>query len=101
MGVQAAAVQGLGLVIRLMGELIPKVGAASPIGLDLAGTIQKLAKHVQPGAVSPAGEKNQVEALRLKQQTMAPQLAAMRAQGGPPGAGAPPGGATPPMPSPA
>ena len=101
LGVQAAAVQGVGLLIKLSGELIPRVGASSPIGMDLAKMITMLGKHVQPGAVSPAAENNQLENLRMKQMTMAPQMAALRAQGGPPGGGAPPGGppgGAPPMP---
>ena len=91
----------------MLGELMNKVGAASPMGKDIAKAIYDLNKHVPAGAVSPAAENNQLEALRMRQMQMAPQMAAMRAMsggaggggGGPPGAAGPgAGGAPPPMP---
>ena len=91
----------------MLGELMNKVGAASPMGKDIAKAIYDLNKHVPAGAVSPAAENNQLEALRMRQMQMAPQMAAMRAMSGGAGVGggAPPGlpgpgagGAPPPMP---
>jgi hypothetical protein len=97
----------MSLAIKMLGELMNKVGAASPMGKDIAKAIYDLNKHVPAGAVSPAAENNQLEALRMRQMQMAPQMAAMRAMsggaggggGGPPGAAGPgAGGAPPPMP---
>jgi hypothetical protein len=82
----------------MLGELMNKVGAASPMGKDIAKAIYDLNKHVPAGAVSPAAENNQLEALRMRQMQMAPQMAALRAMsGGPGGAG---GGAPPGLPGP-
>ena len=101
----------MSLAIKMLGELMTKVGAASPMGKDIAKAIYDLNKHVPAGSVSPAAENNQLEALRMRQMQMAPQMAALRSMGGagggaggPPGlpgaapGGPPGGGAPPPMP---
>jgi hypothetical protein len=98
----------MSLAIKMLGELMNKVGAASPMGKDIAKAIYDLNKHVPAGAVSPAAENNQLEALRMRQMQMQPQMAALRAMSGggagagggaPPGAPGPgAGGAPPPMP---
>ncbi len=80
----------LGLIVKLMEEAIPKVGATSEAGRDLLQALTRLSKHIPPGAVSPAAEKNQMESMMLKQAQAGPQIAAMR-QGGA-------GGAPPPAP---
>ena len=91
--------QRVSLLMKLAGDIMGMVGPASPIGQDMAKIVTMLGKHARPGDVSPAGENNQLNALRMKQMQMAPQLAALRAQGGPPpSGGAPPQGAPPPMP---
>lgn len=103
---QAQAVQGMSLAIRMLGELMQKVGPASPMGKDIAKAIYDLNKHVPAGAVSPAAENNQLEGLRQRLMAQGPQMAALRSMGGPPGAGAgggappgpPGGGGAPPMP---
>jgi hypothetical protein len=82
----------LGLIVKLMEEAIPKIGATSEAGKDLLQALTRISKHIPPGTVSPASENNQLESLRMKQAQAGPQIAAMRA----PGAGA---GAPPPMPA--
>jgi hypothetical protein len=98
---QAQAVQGMSLAIRMLGELMNKVGAASPMGKDIAKAIYDLNKHVPAGAVQPAGEANQLDALRQRLMSQGPQMAALKAMqgpGGPGGGGAPPAGLPGPMP---
>jgi hypothetical protein len=103
---QAQAVQGMASAIRMLGNLIQKVGAASPMGKDIAKAIYDLNKHVPAGAVSPAGEMNQLDGLRQHMMQQAPQMAAMKAMSGGgagppsglPGGAAPPGGGAPAMP---
>jgi len=93
---QAQAVQGMSLAIRMLGELMQKVGPASPMGKDIAKAIYDLNKHVPAGSVSPAAEHNQLEGLRQRLMAQGPQMAALRSMGGPPGGGAPPGAGAPP-----
>lgn len=90
----------------MLGELMMKVGPASPIGKDVAKAIYDLNKHVPAGSVAPAAEHNQLQALQQRQLAQAPQMAALRAMSGgaggggppPPGAGGPPGGGPPGLP---
>ena len=96
----------MSLAIRMLGELMTKVGAASPMGKDIAKAIYDLNKHVPAGAVQPAGEINQLQALQHRLMAQGPQMAALKAMSGPgggAGGGAPPGGppgGAPPMPPP-
>ena len=97
LGFQAAGMARVQLIIKLMEQTVPLVGAASELGKALLTGLQGLAKHVQPGTVSPAQEQNSLESLRMRQMQMAPQLAALRQQGAQPGpAIAPPPGGPPP-----
>jgi len=84
-GSEIAAAQGAGLVIKLMGDLIPKAGAATDFGLALAKAIQSLAKFVPQGASNPNAEQQQMKDLmtRQKQMTQLPP-------GGSPAPGTPP-----------
>jgi hypothetical protein len=97
----------------MLGELMMKVGPASPIGKDVAKAIYDLNKHVPAGSVAPAAEHNQLQALQQRLMAQGPQMAALRGMsGGPPGGGGPPpglpgaggppggppGGGAPPMP---
>lgn len=102
-GLEAAAVQRLGVVIRMLTEILPMVGAPSEEGQSILTAIKSLSRHVRPGAVTPAAEANQLQRAqlqniqnasllqKLRQQQMAPQ----GAPGGVPGA--PPRPPTPPM----
>lgn len=87
-GYEAAAQQRLGMVIKILGELIPLAGATSDIGNAAMDAIKKLSKFAPPGSTSPAGERNQIESMMLKNtqnQQMQQQMRPM-AQGGQPGA---------------
>jgi len=87
--------QRLGVALKMLEQTVPLLGAASEAGRDVLQALTRLSKHIQPGAVSPAAEKNQLDAMRMRQAQAGPQIAQMRAaQGG--GAGAPPGAAAPP-----
>lgn len=85
-GHEAAGIQRLGVALKMLESTVPLLGAVSEPGKDVLKALSLLSKHIQPGAVSPAGEKNQMEAMMMRQQQQAPQIAAMRAAQ----AGAPP-----------
>jgi len=72
--------QKLGLVVKQLTDLLPQLGVGSDPGKDVLKAISSLAKHVPPGAVTPAGEKNQLEQMQLKNAHNNQQMQAMRAQ---------------------
>ena len=94
-GYEAAAVQRLGVLINGLTDMFKMVGAGSEIGKDILKIINIAAKHVPPGTVSPAGEKNQLEQMAMKNAQNGQQMAALK-PGGAPGA-PPPGGMAPPQ----
>jgi hypothetical protein len=66
-GHEAAGMQKLGVVVSQLGEVIPLVGATSEAGMAVMDAIKKLSKFVPAGAVSPAGQRNQLEQMAAKQ----------------------------------
>ena len=92
-GFEAAGVQRLGIVIKMMTDILPLVGATSELGQALMKNISALAKFVPPGAVTPAAEKQNIEqmAFRNAQNTQMMQQMKPQQAGGMPGqAAAPP-----------
>ena len=83
--------QGLGLALKILESLVPRLGSASPAGKDVLKCITTLGKHVEPGMVSQAGNKNELQNQMQKMQQMRQQMA--RPQGAP--GGAPQPGAAP------
>lgn len=92
-GIEAAGVARFGLILKLLEETIPMLGAASEPGKDALKAIQLIAKHIPPGTNSPATEKNQVQQLMLSQAQAGPRIAQMRQAMA--GGGAPPGADNP------
>jgi hypothetical protein len=82
--------QKLGLVVKQLTDLLPMLGAASEPGKDVLKAIQMLAKHVPPGAVTPAGEQQQLQNMQLKNAQNNQQMQMLRQQMGQ-GGGASPG----------
>ncbi len=92
-GFEAAARQRLGVVIRQLEQMVPLAGATSEIGKSILKALNDLSKHIQPGEVTPAAERNSIESMSMQnQQNMALQqqlkaAAPGGAPGGQPGAG--------------
>lgn len=79
-----AGIQGLGLVVRGLEKLIPLFGASTPEGQDVVKALTMLARHVPPGAVTPAAERNSLQQMALQNQqraAMMQKLQAAQAQG--------------------
>ena len=90
-GFEAAGIQKLGMAIKLMTDALPLVGATSEIGSALMDSIKKLSKHVQPGAMNPASERNNIEQMAMRNQQNSQMQQQMKQQAGggqSPGAGA-------------
>lgn len=88
-GHEAAGLSRLAVIVQLMTETVPLLGASSEPGQALLKALNALAKHAAPGSVSPGVQQSTMERLLAQQKQMGPQIAAMRA--GPPNA--PPAGA--------
>lgn len=61
-GYEAAGLQKLGGVIKQLEVLLPEVGASSDIGKDVLKALNMLTKWVPAGAMTPAAQKNNIEA---------------------------------------
>jgi hypothetical protein len=61
--------QGIALIIKLMGELLPKASGSPEAVEALATSIQKLNKFAA-GRQNPAAEQEQMKALMQRQQQM-------------------------------
>lgn len=78
-GLQAAGLAKLQVVVKQLESLLPVFGAGSEAGKAVLESLNKLAKHVQPGSVSPGVEQNALQELMMKLRQGAPQVAAMKA----------------------
>jgi hypothetical protein len=82
-GYEAAGLQRLGVVIRQLEQLVPMLGIASDPGKDVMKALNMLAKHVPPGAVTPAAEKNSIEKMAMQNAQQGQQMQQMRKMGSP------------------
>lgn len=81
--------QGVGVVLNKLAEILPTVGPASEIGKAVSKAIDALVKVVQPGTVSPAAQKNTLDQMQMKNAQQQQTMKQMQpgAGGGQPGAG--------------
>jgi hypothetical protein len=61
-GYEAAGLQKLGVVVKQLEALLPEVGAGSDVGKEVLKALSGLVKFVPAGSVTPAAQKNQIEA---------------------------------------
>ena len=95
-GYEAAAKQRLGVVLRQLEQMVPLAGATTDLGKSILKALNDLAKHIQPGEVTPAAERNTLETAMMQNQQNTAMQQQMRESQQPP-AGGPPGGAKPPQ----
>lgn len=88
-GYEAAAKQRLGVVLRQLEQLVPLAGATTEIGKSVLKALNDLAKHIEPGEVTPAAERNTLESMAMQNQQNTGLMQALKSAG----AGAPPGAA--------
>jgi len=93
-GYEAAGLQELGVIVKQMEKILPQVGASSDVGKAVLDCLNKLVKFVPAGSVTPAAQKNSIEAQQRamaqnNQQAQAvQQMRQKQAQGAQPGMGA-------------
>jgi len=79
--------QKLGVALQNLQDALPLLGANSEPGQALLDMIKKLAKFVPPGSMTPAANRNQLEATAMKQgqnnqqMQMLKQMQAQKMQG--------------------
>lgn len=90
-GYEAAAMQRVGLILKMATDALPMAGATTDIGKALLKVINDLSKHVQPGSNTQASERSAIDQMAMKnaQQTQTNQAIRQPQAGG--GGGAPPG----------
>lgn len=79
--------QKLGVILKQMEAALPELGASSDAGKALLDAMSKLAKFVPSGSVTPAAQKNSIEAQQRQaamqnQQMQALKQRATQGQGG-------------------
>ena len=77
-GYEAAGLQKLGVVVKQLESLLPEVGASSDIGKAVLEALNKLVKFVPAGSVTPAAQKNSIEAQQRSMQQNNQQMAALK-----------------------
>jgi hypothetical protein len=92
-GYEAAGLQKLGVVVKQLEGLVAELGATSEPGQAVLKALSSLVKFVPQGSVTPAAQKNSIEAqmrahAQGNQQMQALKQRMMQAQGG----GGAPGG---------
>lgn len=89
-GLEAGALAKIAVHTQGLQQLLSALPVGSDIARDLREAINKLAKHVPPGAVSQGVQMTEAQRALMQQRSQAPQIAAMRAaQMGGGGGGAP------------
>ncbi len=61
-GYEAAGLQELGVIVKQMEKILPQLGASSDPGKAVLDCLNKLVKFVPAGSVTPAAQKNSIEA---------------------------------------
>lgn len=87
-GLEAQAMARLAVYVQGMQTILAVMPAGSDAARDIRDALNKLAKHVPPGAVSQGVQMSEAQRNLMQQKQMAPQIAAMRAAQ-PAGAGQP------------
>lgn len=79
-GYEAAALQRVGALVKQATALLQLADPTTDLGKDLLKAINILAKHLQPGAVSPAAEQNNIQQQAMKNAQNNQAMMAMRQQ---------------------
>ena len=92
--------QKLGVVVKQLESMLPELGASSEAGQAVLKALSSLSKFVPNGSVTPAAQKNSIEAQQRNMAQNNQQMQALQAMrqkmaqgGGAPGGGQPQPGA--------
>ena len=79
-GYEAAAQQGLAVLVKGLEQLLPLYGAGSEEGKDVLSALKTLSKHVPPGSVSPAARRNELDKQQIANTQNAQLMQRMQSQ---------------------
>lgn len=79
-GFEAAGLQKMGMVVKMLEEIIATSGAVSEVGKAALECLNKLVKLVPPGSVSPAAQKNNIDQMAMKNSQNNQQMQQLKAQ---------------------
>ncbi len=89
--------QKLGVIVKQMEAALPELGAGSEAGQALLKALSALVKFVPAGSVTPAAQKNSIEAQQRAMAERNQQMMALKQRAAGPSAGSPPGGQSQPQ----
>src|SRR5712671_6294591 len=93
-GYEAAGMQTLGVIVKQLEDVLPALGASSEAGQAVLKALSSLVKFVPNGSVTPAAQKNSIEAQQRNMAQNNQQMQALKQRlmgaGGAPGGGQPP-----------
>ena len=78
-GYEAAGMQKLGSILKMMEQALPELGASSDAGKALLDAMSKISKFVPAGSVTPAAQKNSIEAQQRQMAQGNQQMQAIQA----------------------
>ena len=78
-GYEAAGLQKLGVLVKQMETMLPELGASSDAGKAVLDCLNKLVKFVPSGSVTPAAQKNSIEAQQRNMAQNNQQMQAIQA----------------------
>jgi hypothetical protein len=85
-GQEMKGMQKLALLVGEMPSILADVGATSEAGQAITKAITLLAKHVPPGSSSPAGKRNEIQDMALKNTQNSALMQQIQSRGAQPGA---------------
>ena len=91
-GYEAAGMQKLGVVVKQLESILPELGASSEAGQAVLKALNSLVKFVPAGSVTPAAQKNSIEAQQRQAAMQNQQMMALKQKMQGAGGGGAPGG---------
>jgi hypothetical protein len=80
-GYEAAALQKLSMVAKMLQDILPMVGATSDIGKGVLELLNKAVKLVPSGSSSPAADRNTIDQMAMKNAENAKMSQQLQQQG--------------------
>lgn len=91
LGAQANAAQAVKQAVMILEKVLPEIEIGSELHQAVRSAINGLSKHVPKMAEAAGLQQSMIRDLQLRQQQMAPMIAAMQNRGAAPAAPAPAG----------
>lgn len=87
-GFEAAGLQKMGMVAKMLEDILSTSGSSSEVGKVALECLNKVVKLVPAGSVSPAAQKNNLDQMQMKNAQSNQAMQQLRQQSQPQGGGA-------------